>query len=53
MAVGMVGAVALPIPPTEAIAVAAIIGWEPLDFLRVIAEADDLYVERVNQRNRT
>lgn len=49
-AVGMGGVIFLPIPASEAIAMANAIGWPPLDFLRVIADADALYVEQINKR---
>lgn len=32
------------------IAMAKVIGWPPIDFLRVIADADALYVEHLNQK---
>jgi hypothetical protein len=50
--VGMGGVIFMPIPASEALAMANAIGWPPLDFLRVIAEADALYVERINQRTK-
>jgi hypothetical protein len=36
------------IKPSEAAVMAAAIGWPPLDFFRVIAPADELYVESRN-----
>ena len=45
--VGM-AAVHLPIPVADAIAMAEAVGWAPLDFLRVIGPADDLYVATKN-----
>lgn len=49
--VGM-GAVFLPIQVSEAIAMAHVIGMEPLDFLNVIEPADTLYVDTLNQRQK-
>ncbi len=49
MAMGFGAAVFLPIPTSEAIAMANVIGWPPLDFLRVIADADTLYVTHINR----
>jgi hypothetical protein len=49
LAVGMAGGIWLPIQTSEAIAMANAIGWEPIDFLRVIADADALYVEQINR----
>lgn len=53
VALGIGGGLFQPIPVRDALAMASAIGWPPLDFLRVIGPADDLYVERLNQRNRT
>jgi len=50
MALGFGAAIFLPIPISEALAMAKALGWPPLDFLRVIADADALYVEQVNRR---
>ncbi len=44
------GVIVQRIKPSEAAIVAATIGWETLDFLRVIAPADELYVEAINHR---
>lgn len=51
LAVGFSTAIPLPIRITDAIAMAETIGWDPLDFLRVIRDADDLYIERASSRN--
>ena len=51
MAVGMGGAIFMPIQTSEAIGMANLLDWPPLDFLSVIAEADALYVGEINRRN--
>lgn len=50
IAAGFGGIIFQPIPASEALAVAETLGWPGLDFLRVIAPADALYVGRVNNQ---
>lgn len=43
----------LPITPADAFVMAQEIGWDGMDFLRVIQPADALYVEEMNRRKAT
>lgn len=47
---GMTGVlIRLPILASEAIAMAYVIGWDPMDFLHVIGQADTLYLAELNR----
>jgi hypothetical protein len=52
IALGM-QAMLLPIPVSEAFVMADAIGWDRLEFLRVIEPADALYVDEMNRRKAT
>lgn len=51
IAATMAGLIFQPIPPSEAIALARAAGLDPIDFLRVIADADALYVASLNKQS--